>query len=228
MGSRAYYDSPFAAVLNGGFMGVTGGDYGQNVLYKGRFYFAPGDTILNYPIGSTDNFTQHVRGSFFVAYSKPVDELNLDYGIELAGYAGGVPSKAIRADGYIMPASLFTIKQNNQEYMFCHYMNGIEFVGNDHHINFAGIAKFDDNEQIFNPYKSNVNQWQGTWRHFGMASFYPDYSTNYLYGIGSASGRFCGTKLIRMPIPSFLDSLGEYVFGRAIQLYDCFGIFSSL
>ena len=113
--------------------------------------------------------------------------------------------------GYPIPNAMFTIEWETNEYMFAHYMEVAEVAGHDHHIYASCIAKYDSSDRVFRPYKPDVYRWTGTgapWVHFhfGMASFWIDYNSGFVYTIGSPSGRFGGVKLARIPINSFVDS----------------------
>lgn len=191
-------------VINDNFATVRGTDLGAMAVYRGRIYFLLGDTLWGN--GGFDGATRN----FMMAYSKPLINLNLDNGVELEGYVGGGPTRLMTESGYYIPTALVKINWNGQEHLFSHYMNVEEVGSNDHHIYNSGIAKFNETRQRFEKYKDSAYKWMGSWRHFGMASFWPDYQNGYLYMVGSPSGRFGGVKLARIRLDDFMGTNTNY------------------
>ncbi len=192
-------------IQNDHYYNIWGADLGAVTRYNNKLWFVLGDTGF-------DNSAYNTN--FLVAYSS---DTNLADGITMNGFlnvSNGYPHQALEgAEGNnAIPNALFTIKWGGKEYMFSQYMYPIEVSGHDHHIHYSQIAKFDDNAQIFRIYKSNVYHWPGSWRHFGMASFWADYPNGYLYMVGSPSGRFGGVKLARIPLSSFMDENNSEAF----------------
>lgn len=200
-------------VLNDNFQTVRGSDLGAMAVYKGRIWFLLGDTL--YGGGGFDGNTRN----FMMAYSKPLNQINKDLGIELEGYVGGGPTRLMTSSGYFIPNALFTINLNGQEHLFAHYMEVIEVAGNDHHIHRSGIVKYNETTKRFDKYKDQAYKWEGSWRHFGMASFWVDYTSGYIYMMGSPSGRFGGVKLAKMTLSRFMDTNNnqgwEYFLGNS-------------
>jgi hypothetical protein len=193
-------------VQNNRYYGMWGTDLGAVTRYNGKLWFNLGDTYF------TDS--SYIDSNFLVAYSS---DTNLADGVTMNGalnVSNNYPHQALMsaAGGNAIPNALFTVKWGGKEYMFSQYMYPYDVVGNDHHIYYSQIAKFDDSAQVFRIYKSGIYHWPGSWRHFGMASFWVDYSNNYLYMVGSPSGRFGGVKLARIPLSSFMDTSNNEYF----------------
>ncbi|CAN5143595.1 hypothetical protein BH11PAT1_BH11PAT1_1950 [soil metagenome] len=210
-------DPSTITVLNDTFRGVTASDLGAMTAYKGKLYFNLGDTAQTSTSPSNPDFIRSV-----VPFSS---DTNFADGITLENYlpcapedTNCTPTKVINGN-YPLPNAMFSINWQGQEYMFSQYMEHKSGGGHDLTIHYSAIAKYDEGSRQFTRYKENVYTWPGDWQHFGMASFWVDYSTQYLYMIGSPAGRLGGAKLARIPLSTFMDtgnmSGWEYFLGSS-------------
>jgi len=218
LGSRRAWDEKAGVrVQNDGFQGVLGTDLGAVTYYDARIWFNVGDTQFGKP-----SFDAPEIGNFLVAYTS---DTMLEDGVEMDGYlnCANRPKTALdpRPD-YPIPNAMFTVKWRGKEHMFAQYMEVAEVSGHDHHVHRSRIAKYDPDRKIFVLYKPDAYTWTGKGApkvhfHFGMASFWVDYEGEYVYALGSPSGRFGGVKLARTQLERFMnaaDSMGwEYYLG---------------
>jgi hypothetical protein len=213
---------------NTNILGFYTGDLGSVTKYKNKYWFAFGDSLLD---DSKIEFahTWPVMTQFVVFHAS---DLQFEDGIKLDGmvnYDGHqirseseVPRSVVshyRPDRPItrpIPNSMFVLKDaQGNEHLFAQFLQGGSMAGNDHGSFWAGIVKYNDQRDIFEPYKPDVNFWPGTLRYgpnqyeytptraFQQADFVVQ--DDYLYMLGSASGRYGGLHVARMRVQDFLS-----------------------
>jgi hypothetical protein len=197
-----------------GSFGVFGADLGAVTRYGDRWYMALGDT-------SYAPLKTGLQGNFLVASSHyqagALQTLPLD-GFLAQKPVGGMqmPFRAIRPDpGYSIPGGMFTVAWHGHQYMIGEYLEGGDFVGNDHWARDSRLALYNPKTHVFQPYKPQVYVWRRTDRRttdanrlqysFAQDGFWEDASHTYLYMVGSPANRFGGVKLARIVVASFVN-----------------------
>jgi hypothetical protein len=192
--------------------GVTAADLGAPALFRGSWYLVFGDASYLLPV--------YPEGQNFLvakAVLKSGKSMVLTSFLSLVyddHYRISAATRAIRPDpGYVIPAALFTVHWRGASAMFSAYMEGGNFGGMDHWSRDTRLALYDPSARIFRPYKPGVYRWQSPSTHpgdlhysqydFGQSSFWQD--GTFLYMVGSATNRYGGIKLARIPLAWFLD-----------------------
>lgn len=201
-------DPPEVNIINGPgtphYGQILGTDLGPTARYGDTYYSLLGDTV--YLDGTlTDNF--------LVPYFKCSDTPSLPLISGYLKYQNGVPKRALvnrkaelLPNSPVLPTALTTISWKGKQHMFAHYMNTPKW--SNFNIAYSTLAKYDDQLQLFTPYKSKTNIWPANERgvsQFALASFWSDEKEGYLYMIGASNDRFGGAKLGRIHLDSFLN-----------------------
>jgi Domain of unknown function (DUF4185) len=197
--------------------GVTAADLGAPAYFKGSWYLVFGDASYLLPVYPEGQ-------NFLVANAKltPGKSMALTNFLALVHddqYRISAAARAIEPDpGYVIPAALYAVHWQGKSALIAAYMEGGNFGGLDHWSRDTRLAIYDQSARVFRPYKPAHYHWQSPARHstnapysqydFGQSSFWQD--DTYLYMAGSATNRFGGLKLARIPLAWFLDAADRH------------------
>lgn len=227
-------DPPETKIINGfqspHYHQIYGADLGPPTRYKDKYFFALGDVIydLAAPQDSETDYKKFVddvkiKSNFLVPWINCSDTTALP---PISGYLNmrthprypeGVPVRGLDnreaeplPESSVLPSALTTIKWKGQEHLIAHYMNTPKW--SNFNIAYSAIAKYDDNLNLFTPYKSETNIWPANDRgvaQFALVSFWQDEAAGFLYMVGASNDRFGGAKLARISLDSFLDQSNQ-------------------
>lgn len=167
----------------------------------------------------TDYVTCAIWGALSLN-SQPFDSKMLDQGITLEGFAGGL-QKQIEDYNFtrnLVPTSVFTVRGE----LYATYMNAIETSGNDHHINYAAIVKYNPRTGKYEMHNFAVNHWPG--EENGVRSPVGNMLGievgDEVYFLATQSGRFKGGVVFKTTADEFASGTGatryKYYLGNGV------------
>jgi hypothetical protein len=190
-------------------------DLGAIARYGDHFYLATGDAAYDFAVP--------FAGKNFLVATAPVAQ-SLQTGLQFDGYLndppdpelGPTPRRAISPDpGYTLPGGMAAVTGQSAQGLFATHLSGGDGGGSYHYAAYSGIARLDERQRVFHPYKPAVYHWTRTGQvatsanrlqyAFAQDALLEDGDHTWLYLIGSVANRFGGVKLGRIPVASFLD-----------------------
>jgi hypothetical protein len=197
-------------------------DLGAISRYRDHYYLVTGDAAYDFPV--------HFDARNFLVATAPVAQ-SLQAGLRFDGYLndpadprfGPTPRRAISPDpGYTLPGGIATIAGQSSEGLFATFLSGGDAGGSYHYAAYSGVARLDEKQRVFHPYKLSTYHWARTGQiatsenrlqyAFAQDVLLEDGNHTWLYLIGSVANRFGGVKLGRIPVASFLDPTNQTPF----------------